>query len=105
MFENLTQTYSDGQVLKGARISGVKDIDEFKLCLKRGKYSQRVEKDIRDGVEIGIQGTPTFVVGSFDQDSRMVSGEMFSGAVSEEKFVKTIEKYLALAGTEAKLNP
>ena len=105
LFENLTQTYSDGQVLKGARISGVKDIDEFKLCLKRGKYSQRVEKDIRDGVEIGIQGTPTFVVGSFDQDSGMVSGEMFSGAVSEEKFVKTIEKYLALAGTEAKLNP
>ena len=52
-----------------------------------------------------IAGTPTFVVGSFDQDSGIVSGEMFSGAVSEEKFVKTIEKYLALAGTEAKLNP
>jgi len=105
LFKNLGQTYSDGQVLKGARISGIKNIDDFKLCLKKGKYSQRVEKDIRDGLEIGIQGTPTFVVGSFDQDSGMVSGEMFSGAVSEEKFVKTIEKYLAMAGTEAKLNP
>ena len=105
LFKNLGQTYSDGQVLKGARISGIKNIDDFKLCLKKGKYSQRVEKDIRDGLEIGIQGTPTFVVGSFDQDSGKVSGEMFSGAVSEEKFVKTIEKYLALAGTEAKLNP
>ena len=105
LFKNLGQTYSDGQVLKGARISGIKNIDDFKLCLKKGKYAQRVEKDIRDGLEIGIQGTPTFVVGSFDQDSGMVSGEMFSGAVSEEKFVKTIEKYLALAGTEAKLNP
>jgi len=105
LFKNLGQTYSDGQVLKGARISGIKNIDDFKLCLKKGKYAQRVEKDIRDGLEIGIQGTPTFVVGSFDQDSGMVSGEMFSGAVSEEKFVKTIEKYLAMAGTEAKLNP
>jgi len=105
LFENLTQTYSDGQVLKGARISGVKNIDDFKFCLKKGKYSKRVEKDIRDGIEIGIKGTPTFVVGSFDQDSGMVSGEMFSGAVSKEKFVKTIEKYLTLAGTKAKLNP
>jgi len=72
--------------------------------LKKGKYLQRVEKDIQDGIEIGIQGTPTFVVGSFDQNSRIVSGEMFSGAVSQEKFVKTIEKYLTLTGREGKPN-
>jgi len=105
LFKYMKQTFSDEQVLKGARISGIQNIDDFKFCLKKGKYSQRVEKDIRDGMEIGIQGTPTFVVGSFDQDSGMVSGEMFSGAVSEEKFIKTIDKYLALSGTEAKLNP
>ena len=105
LFKNLKQTYGNEQILKGARTSGVKNIDDFKICLKKGKYSQRVEKDIRDGMEIGIQGTPTFVVGSFDQDSGMVSGEMFSGAVSEEKFVKTIEKYLALAGNKTKPNP
>ena len=56
-------------------------------------------------MEIGIQGTPTFILGSYDHRSGVVSGEMFSGAVSEEKFVKTIEKYLAITGTEAKLNP
>ena len=48
---------------------------------------------------------PTFVLGSYDHESGTVSGEMFSGAVSEDKFVKAIEKYLALTGTEAKLNP
>ena len=57
------------------------------------------------GVEIGIQGTPTFILGSYDPRLGVVSGEMFSGAVSEEKFIKTIEKYLAITGTEAKLNP
>ena len=56
-------------------------------------------------MKIGIQGTPTFLVGSYEHESGMVSGEMFSGAVSEEKFVKTIEKYLALSATETKLNP
>ena len=104
-YENLTQTSTDKEVLEAAQISGVKDIDEFKSCWKNGKYEKRVEKDIKDGVEIGIQGTPTFLLGSYDRESGIVSGEMFSGAVSEEKFVKTIEKYLALTGTEAKLNP
>ncbi len=104
-YKNLTQTSTEKEILEGARISGVKNIDEFKSCWKKGKYEKRVEKDIRDGVEIGIQGTPTFLLGSYDQESGRVSGEMFSGAVSEEKFVKIIEKYLAITGTEAKLNP
>ena len=104
-YENLTHAINDAQVLEAAQIAGVKNIDEFKSCVKKGKYEKRVEKDIRDGAEMGIQGTPTFVLGSYDHESRTVSGEMFSGAVSEDKFVKTIEKYLALTGTEAKLNP
>jgi protein-disulfide isomerase len=104
-YENLTHTISEAKVLEAAQIAGVKDIDEFKSCWKKGKYEKRVEKDIRDGVEMGIQGTPTFILGSYDYESGTVSGEMFSGAVSEDKFSKAIEKYLALTGTEAKLNP
>ena len=104
-YENLTHAISEAQVLEAAETAGVKDIDEFKSCWKKGKYEKRVEKDIRDGAEMGIQGTPTFVLGSYDHESETVSGEMFSGAVSEDKFVKAIEKYLALTGTEAKLNP
>jgi len=104
-YENLTHAISEAQVLEAAETAGVKDIDEFKSCWKKGKYEKRVEKDIRDGAEMGIQGTPTFVLGSYDHESGTVSGEMFSGAVSEDKFVKAIEKYLALTGTEAKLNP
>ena len=104
-YENLNQSSTKEKVLKAAQISGVKDIDEFKSCWQNNKYEKRVEKDIRDGVKIGIQGTPTFLVGSYEHESGMISGEIFSGAVSEEKFVKTIEKYLALTATEAKLNP
>ncbi len=104
-YENLTHTINEAQVLEAAETAGVKDVDEFKSCWKNGKYEKRVENDIRDGVEMGIQGTPTFVLGSYDYESGTVSGEMFSGAVSEDKFIKTIEKYLALTGTEAKLNP
>ena len=104
-YENLTQASTKKEVLDAVRILGIEDIDEFRTCWKDGKYEKRVENDIRNGMEIGIQGTPTFILGSYDPSSGVVSGEMFSGAVSEEKFVKTIEKYLAMTGTEAKLNP
>ena len=104
-YENLTQASTKKEVLDAVRILGIEDIDEFKTCWQDGKYEKRVENDIRNGVEIGIQGTPTFILGSYDPRLGVVSGEMFSGAVSEEKFIKTIEKYLAITGTEAKLNP
>ena len=104
-YENLTQASTKKEVLNAVRTLGIEDIDEFKTCWQEGKYEKRVENDIRNGVKIGIQGTPTFVLGSYDHRSGVVSGEIFSGAVSEEKFVKTIEKYLAITGTEAKLNP
>ncbi len=103
-YKNLNQSSTKEKILKAAQISGVKDIDEFESCWQNNKYEKRVEKDIRDGVKIGIQGTPTFLVGSYEHDSGMVSGEMFSGAVSEEKFIKTIEKYLASTGTKANFN-
>ncbi len=44
---------------------------------------------------MGIRGTATFIIGQYDREAATVSGEMFSGAVSEKKFVKVIEKYLA----------
>lgn len=102
-YKNLTQVAEEKQILEAARLSGIKDIEAFQSCRKTGKYKKRVENDIRDGAEMGIQGTPTFVLGSYDPESRTVSGEMFSGAVPEEKFVKAIEKYLAMTGTEANL--
>ena len=56
-YENLTHAINDAQVLEAAQLSGVKNIDEFQSCLKKGKYKKRVEKDIRDGVEIDRKST------------------------------------------------
>ena len=81
--------------------AGVKNLTAFRECFTSGKYKARVLKDLRDGSRIGIQGTPTFVIGLRDQESATVTGEMFSGAVPEQKFVQTIEKYILLS----KANP
>ena len=58
---------------------------------------------MREGARLGIQGTPTFILGLYDLENGTVSGEMFSGAVSSDKFVEVIEKYLSLSRAEAKL--
>ena len=87
-----------------AKRAGINNIRDFEFCWRNGKYAERVKNDIRDGVDLGIQGTPTFILGIYDQETRTVSGEMFSGAVSEDKFAQVIEKYLSSIRTEANLS-
>ena len=103
-YNNISNSANENEIMKLVKFAGVEDIPAFKLCLQNGKYEQRVQKDIQDGVSLGIQGTPTFILGAYDPQSKTVSGKMFSGAVSEEKFTDVIEKFLASTRTEAKLN-
>ncbi len=103
-YRKITNPADNNEVLDLAKLAGVENLKEFEFCWNNGKYEERVKNDIRDGVDLGIQGTPTFILGAYDSETRTVSGEMFSGAVSEEKFIHVIEKYLASSRTEAKLN-
>ncbi len=88
---------------KYAKKSGVKDIRRFQTCLNERKYKDRVLNDLKEGMQLGIRGTPTFILGAFDKDTRVVHGELLSGAVSEKKFKEVIEKYLSIARAEASL--
>lgn len=104
-YRNISNPGNKQEIINLAKLAGVESINEFERCWGTGKYAERVQNDIRDGVALGIQGTPTFILGAYDPETRSVSGEMFSGAVSEEKFVHIIEKYLASTRAAAKLNP
>ena len=81
-------------LINNARIAGVQDVLSFEKCMDSGKYRKRVQKDFEEGASLGIQGTPTFIIGVYDSSKATVSGEMFSGAVPPDKFVNVIEKYL-----------
>ena len=85
---------SKDELLKSARRAGVRNMASFESCLDSGKYQNRVQKDMEDGVALGIQGTPTFIIGLYNPSSATVNGEMFSGAVPPGKFIHLIEKYL-----------
>ncbi len=82
------------EIIRSARRAGVRDIPAFEKCLDSGKYRKRVQNDFEEGVSLGIQGTPTFIIGTYNHSTATINGEMFSGAVAPSKFIKLIEKYL-----------
>lgn len=103
-WEYQMRVYNDPQAFKNpethfktARDIGVANMSDFKTCLQEGRFRDRVQKDFRQGIEIGIQGTPTFIIGTYNFAESTIHGEMFSGAVSSEQFVQTIEKYIELS--------
>ena len=94
---------SRGKLHQYAKKAGVKNSRRFQTCLKERKYKDRVLNDLKEGMKLGIRGTPTFILGTYDTDARVVQGELMSGAVSEERFKEVIEKYLSTSRAEASL--
>jgi protein-disulfide isomerase len=82
------------ELIRNARRAGVRDIPSFERCVDSGKYRKRVQSDLEEGVSLGIQGTPTFIIGTYNHSTSTINGEMFSGAVDPSKFINLIEKYL-----------
>ena len=65
------------------------DIEE---CLNSNKFAAEVQKDMRDGQNVGIQGTPGFIIGKTDGNS--VRGQIVSGAQPFAVFQQIIDAEL-----------
>jgi protein-disulfide isomerase len=61
------------------------DEKQFDSCLASGKYKAQVERDLQEGTQAGITGTP----GCF------INGVLLSGAQSLDGFVQVVEQELA----------
>ncbi len=60
------------------------DTEKFSTCLTSGKYREQVQKDRKAGMDIGISGTPAFVI----------NGMLMQGMEPYESFVKLIDSEL-----------
>ena len=80
---------------KYARTVAVGDATRFDKCLDSKKYLKRMQKDLADAADLGVNGTPSFVVGTYDRKKGMVRGEILSGAMPESSFRALLNKYLA----------
>ena len=57
---------------------------QFSSCLDSGKFKNEVSKDLEEGQNVGVNGTPSF----------LINGEMVVGALPFSEFQKVIEKKL-----------
>jgi len=57
-------------------------MEKFKNCYENQKYIKRVEKDLADGVSLGVRGTPTFII----------NGKVIQGVLKKEKWKEIILK-------------
>ena len=68
-------------LIKFASILGL-DMTKFKECVDSGKFTQEVRKDMEDGQQSGVRGTPATFIG----------GKMISGAQDISVFQSAIEE-------------
>jgi len=89
MFANPNQL-SEEQLIAQAVKLGL-DRDRFVQCLTGGEKAEKVSADMKAAVEMGITGTPAFVV----------NGRMIMGAQPFEAFKEVIDDELARAAAKA----
>lgn len=63
------------------------NVESFDKCLASSKYKTAVQKDVDEGIRLGITGTPDF----------FINGRELSGAQPLEAFTRVIDEELALA--------
>jgi protein-disulfide isomerase len=61
------------------------DSAEFRMCLQSGRYDESIERDLQDGMQAGVSGTPAF----------FINGVLLSGAQPPSAFERVIEAELA----------
>ena len=61
------------------------NLPAFEQCLSNGKYKAAVQKDVEEGIRVGVTGTPAF----------FINGRLLSGAQPLEAFASMVDDELA----------
>jgi len=78
--------------------------DPFIACLESGKYAGEVEKEIAEGTQAGVNGTPAFFIGPSGSGEK-ITGTLVSGAQPLTRFKQIIDDLLKGANQADKSRP
>ena len=71
------------------------DVPLFKQCLESGHYAAAIRKDIADGQQAGVTGTPAFFLGVTEpNDGKVKSLRVIKGAQAYNGFKAAIDSLL-----------
>jgi protein-disulfide isomerase len=68
---------------------------QFNACLDTGKYAEEVENDLQDGLNAGVNATPSF----------FVNGQPLSGAVAYEQFKEAVDAAMERSKSAKRATP
>ena len=83
MFANQRQL--DAASLKGYAVELELDAEAFDACLDSNRFAADVRRDMAEGQQVGVTGTPAF----------LINGRFLSGAQPFEVFQQIIDEELA----------
>lgn len=70
-----------------ARRAGIQNAQEFKDCVNKGMFADRIRDDLVAGTSAGIHGTPTYVIGN----------TLYLGDPAHPRFRELIQQFFANA--------
>jgi protein-disulfide isomerase len=97
LFEN-SQDLSVPALKRYATKVELKD-DQFNACLESGKYAGEIDKEITEGTQAGVSGTPAFFIGPSGSGDK-ITGTLVTGAQPLARFKQVIEDLLKVAEAE-----
>ena len=72
------------------------DVPKFQQCLESGKHAARIRKDLEEGQQAGVTGTPGFFLGLTEpNDPRVKVLRVLKGAQPYSSFKNTIDALLS----------
>lgn len=61
------------------------DTSKFNTCIDAGQFAAEVERDLADGIALGVRGTPTW----------FINGHKIEGVIPRETFIQILDQLLA----------
>jgi protein-disulfide isomerase len=68
------------------------DVTRFEQCLQSGRYTAQVRQSLQDGAQLGVSGTPTFIVGLSEPGSPTIkAAAILRGAQPYSSFKQALD--------------
>ena len=71
------------------------DVPKFQRCLDDDRYAAQIRKDMADGQQAGVTGTPAFFLGLTNPNGKIKTLRVITGAQAYPGFKAAIDSLLA----------